>query len=51
MHTRTLEEAGLLTERLREPPAPPAALNARPGYERWQRLPNFPSTLRAVKPA
>jgi SAM-dependent methyltransferase len=47
-YTRALEDAGLLIERLREPPAPPAALNARPGYERWQRLPNF-LHLRAVK--
>ena len=44
-----LEDAGLLIERLREPPAPDAALAARPGYERWQRLPNF-LHLRAVKP-
>ena len=49
-YTRALEDAGLLIERLREPPAPPAALNARPGYERWRRLPNF-LHLRAVKPA
>jgi SAM-dependent methyltransferase len=49
-YTRALEEAGLLIERLREPPAPPAALDARPGYERWRRLPNF-LHLRAVKPA
>jgi SAM-dependent methyltransferase len=49
-YTRALEDAGLLIERLREPPAPPAAVGARPGYERWQRLPNF-LHLRAVKPA
>ena len=47
-YARALEDAGLLIERLREPPAPPAALAARPGYERWQRLPNF-LHLRAVK--
>ena len=48
-YARTLEDAGLLIERLREPPAPPAAVGARPGYERWQCLPNF-LHLRAVKP-
>jgi SAM-dependent methyltransferase len=48
-YARALEDAGLLIERLREPPAPDAALAARPGYERWQRLPNF-LHLRAVKP-
>jgi SAM-dependent methyltransferase len=48
-YTSALEDAGLLIERLREPPAPPAAVGARPGYERWQRLPNF-LHLRAVKP-
>jgi SAM-dependent methyltransferase len=46
-YARTLEDAGLLIERLREPPAPPAYA-ARPGNERWQRLPNF-LHLRAVK--
>jgi SAM-dependent methyltransferase len=47
-YARALEDAGLVIERLREPSAPPAALAARPGYERWQRLPNF-LHLRAVK--
>ena len=47
-YARALEDAGLVIERLREPAAPPAALAARPGYERWQRLPNF-LHLRAVK--
>jgi SAM-dependent methyltransferase len=47
-YARALEDAGLLIERLREPPAPAAALDARPGYERWQRLPNF-LHFRAVK--
>jgi SAM-dependent methyltransferase len=47
-YARAPEEAGLLVERLREPPAPAAALTARPGYERWQRLPNF-LHFRAVK--
>jgi SAM-dependent methyltransferase len=49
-YARALEDAGLLIERLREPAAPASALTARPGYERWQRLPNF-LHLRAVKPA
>jgi SAM-dependent methyltransferase len=44
-----LEDAGLLIERLREPAAPARALSVRPGYERWQRLPNF-LHYRAVKP-
>jgi hypothetical protein len=48
-YARALEDAGLLIERLREPPAPAAALAARPGFERWQRLPNF-LHFRAVKP-
>jgi SAM-dependent methyltransferase len=48
-YARALEDGGLLIERLREPPAPPA-LAARPGFERWRRLPNF-LHLRAVKPA
>jgi SAM-dependent methyltransferase len=47
-YARALEDAGLLIERLREPSAPAAALAARPGYQRWQRLPNF-LHLRAVK--
>jgi SAM-dependent methyltransferase len=47
-YARALEDAGLLIERLREPAAPATALTARPGYERWQRLPNF-LHLRAVK--
>ena len=49
-YARALEDAGLLIDRLREPPAPAAALAARPGFERWQRLPSF-LHLRAVKPA
>jgi SAM-dependent methyltransferase len=47
-YARALEDAGLLIDRLREPAAPAAALTVRPGYERWQRLPNF-LHLRAVK--
>ena len=47
-YARALEDAGLVIERLREPAAPAAALASRPGYERWQRLPNF-LHLRAVK--
>ena len=47
-YARALEDAGLLVDRLREPPAPARALTVRPGYERWQRLPNF-LHLRAVK--
>jgi SAM-dependent methyltransferase len=48
-YARALEDAGLLIDRLREPPAPASALTTRPGYERWQRLPFF-LHLRAVKP-
>jgi SAM-dependent methyltransferase len=47
-YARALEDAGLVIERLREPAAPDAALAARPGYERWQRVPNF-LHFRAVK--
>ena len=49
-YARALEDAGLLIDRLREPAAPATALAARPGYERWQRLPNF-LHLRALKAA
>jgi SAM-dependent methyltransferase len=44
-YARALEDAGLLIDRLREPAA---AGTARPGDERWRRLPNF-LHLRAVK--
>jgi SAM-dependent methyltransferase len=47
-YARALEDADLLIDRLREPPAPARALTVRPGYERWQRLPNF-LHVRAVK--
>jgi SAM-dependent methyltransferase len=47
-YARALEEAGFVIDRLREPAAPPEALTARPGYERWRRLPNF-LHLRAFK--
>jgi SAM-dependent methyltransferase len=47
-YARALEDAGLLIDRVREPPAPARALTVRPGYERWQRLPNF-LHLRAIK--
>ncbi|HJW61431.1 MAG TPA: class I SAM-dependent methyltransferase, partial [Actinomycetota bacterium] len=47
-YARALEAAGFLIARLREPPAPARALTVRPGYERWQRLPNF-LHFRAVK--
>ncbi len=47
-YARALENAGLLIERIREPPAPPTAVATRAGYERWTRLPNF-LHLRAVK--
>ena len=46
-YARALEDAGLLIDRLREPAA---AGTARPGDERWRRLPNF-LHLRAVKAA
>ena len=47
-YARALEDAGLLIDRLREPPAPPGAADARPSDERWRRLPMF-LHLRAVK--
>jgi SAM-dependent methyltransferase len=43
-----LADAGLLIERLREPPVPEAAVTA-PRNRRWQRLPLF-LHMRAVKP-
>ena len=48
-YARAVEDADLLIDRLREPPAPARALTVRPGYERWQRLPNF-LHVRAIKP-
>jgi hypothetical protein len=47
-YARALEDAGLLIDRLREPPAPGGAVAARPSSERWRRLPMF-LHLRAVK--
>lgn len=40
-YSRALEQAGLILEALREPPAPDAEVAARGGAARWQRLPNF----------
>ena len=42
-------EAGLLVESLREPPAPPQAVEKDPAEQRWQRVPLF-AQLRALKP-
>jgi SAM-dependent methyltransferase len=47
-YTEALAGAGLLIERLREPPVPEHAI-AKPSTRRWQRLPLF-LHLRAVKP-
>ena len=42
-------EAGLLVESLREPPAPPEAVEKDPTERRWQRVPLF-AQIRALKP-
>jgi hypothetical protein len=47
---RALEAAGLVVERLREPPQPDEAVEADPAERRWQRLPNF-LFVRATKPS
>jgi SAM-dependent methyltransferase len=47
-YARALEDAGLLIDRLREPPAAGGAVAARPSSGRWRRLPMF-LHLRAVK--
>lgn len=43
------ETAGLLTECLREPPAPDQAVREDPAERRWQRVPLF-AQIRALKP-
>lgn len=47
-YARALEDAGLVIETLREPPAPDAAVEQRSSYLRWQRLPVF-LQIRALK--
>ena len=47
-YSRALEAAGLLTEAIREPGAPAAAVAVAPRERRWQRIPMF-LHLRAVK--
>jgi hypothetical protein len=47
-YVRALEAAGLVIERLREPPAGAAAVRHRPAYRRWQRVPMF-LQFRAIK--
>jgi SAM-dependent methyltransferase len=47
-YAEALERAGLLIETIREPPAPPAAVEQRPAYQRWQRIPIF-LQFRALK--
>jgi SAM-dependent methyltransferase len=42
-------EAGLLVESLREPPAPPEAVEKDPTERHWQRVPLF-AQIRALKP-
>lgn len=44
------ETAGLLTECLREPPAPDQAVERDPAERRWQRVPLF-AHIRALKPS
>ena len=47
-YARAFESAGLLIERLREPPSPDRALERSTGATRWQRIPNF-LYMRCVK--
>jgi SAM-dependent methyltransferase len=47
-YVRSLEAAGFVIERLREPAASDAAVQSRSSYRRWQRIPMF-LQLRAVK--
>jgi SAM-dependent methyltransferase len=49
-YAHAMEAAGLLLDRIREPAAPQAAVDRRPSYRRWRRLPMF-LHLRAVKRA
>ncbi|HEY1616954.1 MAG TPA: class I SAM-dependent methyltransferase [Streptosporangiaceae bacterium] len=49
-YARALEAAGLLTETIREVPAPEQVAQADPPSRRWQRIPLF-LHLRAVRPA
>jgi len=48
-YMRAIEDAGLLLEALREPPASPELVASAPTGARWQRLPVF-LFFRAVKP-
>ncbi len=48
-YSRALEDAGLLTEAIRETRAPDALVAAEPNERRWQRIPMF-LQLRAMKP-
>ncbi len=48
-YTRTLELAGFLIERLREPPVPQSEVERDRAEGRWRRLPNFLQLL-AVRP-
>jgi SAM-dependent methyltransferase len=47
-YSRALEDAGLLLEAVREPPASPALVADRPAAAKWQRVPVF-LFFRAVK--
>jgi SAM-dependent methyltransferase len=49
-YARALEEAGFLTELLREPPTPAESVERDPAEKRWARVPMF-LFLRAIKSA
>ena len=48
-YLRTLEDAGFLVERMREPQPGAECVSQRPGLARWQQIPLF-LFIRAVKP-
>ena len=48
-YSRAFEDAGLVTEALREPPVPSEEVERDPSEFRWARLPNF-LMMRLLKP-
>lgn len=48
-YARALEDAGLVIEALREPPAPLSEVRRDPNEQRWRRVPNF-LMMRAARP-
>ena len=50
-YSKALEDAGLVIEAMREPPAPATAVIDSPSKQRWRRLPNFLMLRAARAPA